>query len=547
MKVEETFDLAGRLFAEGRVSEAEKLVRELAEIKECRESALRALTDIYLQTGQPRQAIDTLVALTEEVPDELFYYARLAALLESLGDLNGAIGHYERLLARQPGLGTAHYNLALLYRKLRRFEDAKRSYQAAIDAGIDRVEEVYSNLGVLYSDLHQRDKAQASYEQALEANDSYIPAMFNLAGLLEEGGNREQATQLYERILEIDPRHWQALARLAYGRKAGPDEQEIVKALRKGINDAGDDVFGKESLYFALGKVLDEQGRFKEAFDAYVEANELGKLRCPQFDKLMVREVFGEYIQWFSPARLELLSTARKESPIFICGMFRSGTTLVEQMLASHPAVAGGGELDYISWIVEQQLKPFPEMLTKLSEAEMSGLADEYLDRVRNLFPDVEHITDKRPDNFLYLGLIKILFPGARIIYTTRDPMDNCLSVYFQQMANGLSYSTDLEYLGHYYKLHRELMSHWIKCFPGNIHTVSYEELVGSPEPVLRKLLDFLGLEWDDRCLEFTGAGNLVKTPSVWQVREGLYTTSAGRWRNYEPYLDELKGELGLG
>jgi hypothetical protein len=160
------------------------------------------------------------------------------------------------------------------------------------------------------------------------------------------------------------------------------------------------------------------------------------------------------------------------------------------------------------------------------------------------LFPGAKTVTDKRPDNFIHLGLIKALFPCARIVYTRREAVDNCLSVYFQQLGGALAYATDLEDTAHYYRQHERLMNHWKVCFPENIFTVDYDELVRSPEPLLRQLLDFLGLEWNDRCLAFQHTDNLVKTASVWQVREELHIRSSGRWRNYEAYVRNVRAVL---
>jgi hypothetical protein len=170
----------------------------------------------------------------------------------------------------------------------------------------------------------------------------------------------------------------------------------------------------------------------------------------------------------------------------------------------------------------------------------IAAVADEYQSKVSELFPDAGIVTDKRPDNFLHLGLIRAMFPAARFVYTQRNPLDNCLSIYFQQLGGALSYSTKLEDIAHYYKQHERLMSHWRSCMGGAIHTVAYEELVREPERVLRRLLDFLGLEWDERCLEFAEASNLVKTASVWQVRGELHSGSVGRWHNYESQLAHI-------
>ena len=532
------------MHAQGRFTEAEKAYQQLLNSGEQNESVLRALVELYIQTRQVSEAIDTLVALTEEVPDKLYYYARLAGLLDGLGQTDAAIGHYRRLLKRQPGLATAYFNVALLYKKGKRYSDALSAYEEAIKYGIDDVQEVYSNLGVLYSEMRQREKAREMYERAINVDPTYVPALFNLAGLFEEAGERQQAMEFYERILSNNPGHWDSLARLAHARKLTAADADLVDSLSHATEDAKDDPMAREGLYFALGKAMDDLGRYEEAFAAYRSGNEMGKLRNRPYERSIVEQTFGRIIELFVPEWLQRVTTASTATPVFICGMFRSGSTLVEQMLASHPSITAGGELDYLPWLVAERLAPYPDGVISANREKLDELGGEYLSRLREQFSDTICITDKRPDNFLHLGLIKALFPCARIVYTRRNPVDNCLSVYFQQLGGNLSYATDLEDTAHYYRQHELLMAHWSSCFAEDIFTVDYDELVNSPEQVLRQLLHFLGFEWDDRCLTFQQTDSLVKTASVWQVRDELHTYSSGRWRNYTPFVQDIQALL---
>ena len=541
---QQAFERARQKHTQGRFTEAEQAYQQLANSGEQRESVLRALVELYLQTRQVSEAIDTLVALTEEVPDKLYYYARLAGLLDGLGQTDAAIGHYQRLLTRQPGLAAAYFNMALLYKKGKRYSDAINAYEEAKKHGIDDVQEVYSNLGVLYSEMRQKEKAREMYERALDVDPAYIPALFNLAGLFEEAGERQRAMEFYERVLSINPGHWDSLARLAHARKLTAADADLVDSLRHATVDANDDPIAREGLYFALGKALDDLGRYEEAFTAYRTGNEMGKLRNRPYERSIAEQTFGRMIELFAPEWIKRVTTASTAAPVFICGMFRSGSTLVEQILAGHPSITAGGELDYLPWLVAERLAPYPDGVMSASRERLGELGGEYLSRLRTQFPDAQCITDKRPDNFLHLGLIKALFPSARIVYTRRNPVDNCLSVYFQQLGGNLSYATDLEDTAHYYRQHERLMAHWTSCFAEDIFTVDYDELVNSPEQVLRQLLHFLGFEWDDRCLTFQNTDGLVKTASVWQVREELHTYSSGRRRNYTPFVQDIQALL---
>ena len=535
------FRRAAQLHDQGKLAEADQAYRSLLTAGEYREQVLQALVELHMQARQVDKVVEYLVALTEEVPDRLYYYARLGALLDGIGEIEAAIGHYERLLARQPGLATAHFNLALLYKKSKRYPEAINSYEAAIAHGIEKVQEVYSNLGVLYNELRQRDKARQMYERALEIEPGYIPALFNLASLYEEIGDGEKAAELYYRIRDLNPDHWESLSRLVYMKKVSNADNDLIDLLRQITGNESNDMLARESLYFALGKAMDDLGLFDRAFAAYRAGNELGRQRHPPYDKRLVEQLFDQLIAFFGNDFINRRQTALTAAPIFICGMFRSGSTLIEQVLASHPQVTAGGELDYIPWLVSRKLSPYPQQLLQARPEELEALANEYLSKLDYQFPGARHITDKKPDNFLFLGLIRILFPAARIIYTRRNPLDNCLSVYFQQLGGNLNYANDLENTAHYYGQHARLMDHWMSCFGENIYTVNYDEFVHSPEPVLQSLLTNLGLEWDERCLEFYRAGNQVQTASVWQVREELHTNSSGRWRHYTPYIKGIQ------
>lgn len=535
------FRAAQKLHQEGKLAEAEVAYRRLAGPGPHRETALQGLFDLYLQGGRPQQAVEVLIALIQEAPESLTYHAHLAELLQTMGQPEVAIGFYERLLERRPELADGHFSLALQYKHAFRYQEALQAYEKSLELGISDPQEVYSNMGVLYSDMRDATKARQMYEKALAIDADYEPALFNLAGLCEEGGDREQAIEIYERILVGNPQHWDAIARLAQAQKSDDPDEPMIDRLESAIEAAGGDPLAQEGLYFALGNVLDRRSRFDEAFAAYSSGNALGKQRMQPFDRQVTAEGFDQLIRLFDSDWIARHRTNSTASPIFICGMFRSGSTLVEQMLGAHPEITSGGELDFLPWLIAKNMAPYPQRVTELSASELQLIGDEYLSRTRQLFPEATNLTDKRPDNVLHLGLIKAMFPRARIVWTRRNRPDNCLSVFFQQLGGNLSYTTDLEDTADYYDQQVRLMDHWQACFGEDIHTVDYEALVSSPEPVLRGLMDFLGLEWDERCLDFKRAGGSVKTASIWQVREGLHQASSGRWRNYEAVAPQLK------
>ena len=483
------------------------------------------------------------------VNDEARVRVRDALLLECAGRLAEAEAAYEALLARWPDLPDSWYNLGVLQRKARRFDAALASYQQALDRGVTQPEEVHLNRGVIFSDhLRQDDAAERELRAALALNPTYIPALFNFANLQEDLGKRDEALAAYERLLALDPRNYEALARHASLKTVAAPDDPLISKLRQAIAHASATPADKASLGFALGKTLDACGAHDQAFDAYVTANrqsrESAAPRGVFYDRGRHAQFVDELIATFTVDRFKFAAPASVACPIFICGMYRSGSTLTEQVLAGHPRVQAGGEIDFLPTCVQTALAPFPSAMTRVSRQQLEQLAANYRDMLAKLFPHAEHVTDKRPDNFLYIGLIKTLFPNARIIHTKRDPLDNCLSVFFLHLDHGMGYALDLMDIAHYYRQYRRLMAHWKSLYGADILDFDYDDFVREPRPAVEGLLAFCGIEWDENCMNFQNVSNAVKTASVWQVREALYQRSSGRWRNYERHLAPLREYL---
>jgi tetratricopeptide (TPR) repeat protein len=484
---------------------------------------------------------------------------REALLFDRQGRMAEAIAAYQRVLARGAALPDCWYRLALLQRKTRDFSAALASYQQALDQGVRKPEEVHLNRGVIYTDdLRQYDAAERELLTALALNPSYVPALLNLANLHEDLGRREPALVAYEQILTLEPGCLEALARYANLKTFTDPEDAVIGRLRRALAEPGASAAERASLGFALGRALDACGAYAAAFAAYTLANQDSRRSAApdtaRYDRLLEERVVdwlitafpavhGDNARGSAAAGVAARRTAPPH-PIFVCGMFRSGSTLVEQMLAGHPRAAAGGELDFLPHIAHEALAPFPQPMAALPPSRLQALAARYLDMLATLFPAAEFVTDKRPDNFLYIGLIKQLFPGAKIVHTIRDPLDNCLSIFFLHLEQRMSYALDLMDIGHHYREYRRLMAHWKALYGADILDLSYDSLVHEPKPAVEKLLEFLGLDWDERCLTVPPAGRPIKTASVWQVREPLYQTSSGRARHYARELDELRSYL---
>ncbi|HEX7116956.1 MAG TPA: sulfotransferase [Steroidobacter sp.] len=471
-----------------------------------------------------------------------------AAWLERAGRIDEAERAYLQVLSRWPRSPNTWYNLALLQKRAGRYEAALASYQKALDHDISGPEEVHLNRAVIYSDCLRREAdAERELQAALKLNPRYVPALLNLANLKEDLGMREQALSLYERILEIEPAFHEARARAANLRVPSSPDEPFIQDLRAALGRPGTSHADKASLGFALGKALDACGAYGEAFEAYTAANHHSKLSARpgtgRYDRSQHEVFISRLIQAFS-ASIPASSMQSGKRLIFICGMFRSGSTLTEQVLAAHPAVTAGGEIEFLPRLTRTELTPYPEKAGRLSAGEAAALAGRYLSRLEQLFPGADRVTDKRPDNFLHIGLIKRLFPEARIIHTTRHALDNCLSIFFLHLDHSMAYALDLMDTGHYYVQYRRLMAHWKSLYGPDILDFDYDALVREPRAQIARLLEFCGLEWDERCLEFHRAANAVKTASVWQVREPLYSRSSGRWRNYAAQLAPLEDYL---
>lgn len=473
---------------------------------------------------------------------------RRANQLLAAGNIPDAILAHERLLARRPDLADSWYNLGYLHRCARRFEDALAAYGEALDRGVAQPEEVRLNRAAILSDHLQRGEAAlAELEEALRVDPGFLPAWLNLGTLHEDWGDPARARDAYRRALAIDPSNARALARLTTIDLFRGEAASAVDRLAAALRALGRPAEDRAELGFALGAALDVAGRYDEAFAAFARANADARATAPRYHRAGHQALVDALVALppvHAPADRAADLPADAPRPIFVCGMFRSGSTLAEQVLARHPRVTAGGELDAIPAMVRDRLRPYPQALAAAPPALLRTLRDGYLGELRALFPGADLVTDKRVDNVLHIGLIKALFPAARIVHTFRNPLDNILSVYFLHFGTAVPYGFDLDDIVHWYGQYRRLIAHWRRLYPGDIVDFSYDGFVADPEPTLRRALDACGLDWDPRCLDPGDARAAVRTASAWQVRQPLHTRSSGRWRRYERHLDAVRAAL---
>ncbi|WP_374566436.1 sulfotransferase [Ideonella sp.] len=472
-----------------------------------------------------------------------------AAHLARIGQVREAIVAYQKALEQRPASPNSWYNLARLLRRVRRFDDALQAYQHALDHKADQPEEVHLNRAVILADYLARPvEAEKELRTALALNPRYVPALLNLGNICEHRRDRSGAIAHYSRALFLDPYNALALSRLTSIQPLSRADDPLILRLKQAIARPGAQAAERADLGFSLGSALDKIAAYDDAFAAYQAANEASRQSAPppgvRYDRQANEQMIDNLIRSFPQAAPPRQVTEGPPQMVFVCGMFRSGSTLVEQILASHSQVTAGGELDVLPALVRQHLPGLGAVAAPVDPAMVIRMRERYLATVRGLHPNATVLTDKRPDNFLYIGLIKAMFPHARIVHTRRHPIDNCLAVYFLHLSHAMPYALDLVDTAHWYGQYHRLMQHWKALYGADIHDVDYDALVQEPEPQIRGLLDGLGLPWESACLDFHRNDTVVKTDSLWQVRQALYTRSSGRWKHYARHLDPLVLEL---
>ncbi len=535
-----------RLHREGDIAQAGKACRQLIAANPRHIAALELLTQCLVQGNDLPGAITALDSLIRTNPQEPKYYTKQAELHLHLQQPARAIDAYQRLLAVHPAIPLLHYHFAKLLYASGQPNRAIEEYELALGLGIDQPEEALVCLSNIHTALHQQGKAIELLRRALGIKPDYVIALFNLATLTEETGDRQGALELYDRVVQLEPAFDQAFARLANLRDFERNDDPLIARMLGNLGSPALGDAARESIHYGLGKAFDDCGNYDAAFEHYAKANRLGRARMPAYEPATQEKLVKSIItqcsaRWFEQTRVD--SDSR---PIFICGMFRSGTTLLEQVLGAHPQITSGGELAYFArCCASGTLAPYPAALASLDNRVLQEVANGYASYLEERFPGAARVTDKRPDNILYLGVIKALFPGARIIHATRHALDNALSVYFQNLDEKFNYATELAHILHFSSQLRHLMDHWSTLFGDDILQIHYDEFVTDQHAQTRRLLAFCGLPWHEDCLAFHARDSTVRTASLWQVRKPLYQRSSGRWLNYRKHVEHLLAFAG--
>jgi tetratricopeptide (TPR) repeat protein len=492
---------------------------------------------------------ESALAIRPRAATTLNNFGNVLAALKRYPD---ALSHYRMAIEIKADFFEAHNNLGNTLAALDRHQEALAFYERALAANPE-AGDAHCNLGNSLAALGRHDDALACYGKAISVNPELAEAHASLGNELRTMGRLEESRLALEKAVEIAPHHAEFHRSLAESKKffAGDPQLAVMEALAADMTSRSEDE--RIALHFALGKAYGDCGEHENSFRHLFAGNTL-KRRQIHYDEAGAFARFERLKAVFTP---ELIQEKRglgapSELPIFIFGMPRSGTTLVEQVLASHPKVTGGGELEHFGQAVgrlEREFCPgkaFPEIVTLMGAKELCDLSADYLSTLRSIVPVTERLTDKMPGNFAMAGIIHLALPRARLIHVRRNPIDTCLSCFSKSFVGDIPFSYDLAELGRYYRAYEDLMSHWRDVLPAeSLLEVQYEEFVTNFESQARRLLAHCGLDWDDRCLSFHQTQRTIRTASAVQVRQPLYRRAIGSSRPYEPWLGPLFDALG--
>jgi tetratricopeptide (TPR) repeat protein len=521
--IADLFAAAVKLHQAGRLDEAEARYRRVLQAEPDHADALNLLGVLCNRMERHDSAVALIrraIALNGQNPG---YFSNLGNALQKQNKLDAAVAAYGEAIGLKPDFAEAHHNLGAALEKQGKLDAALAAHQQALALKPDFAA-AHSSLGTLLKTLGQLPEARAALEQAVRLEPRNAKFRLNHAAAV--------------RFAAGDPHLAAHLAAM---------EQLIADGAALAADD-------RINLHFALAKAHEDAGRHADAFRQWRDGNALKRGRITYREDVTL-QAFDRIRAVFTPALIRARHNAGQPSaaPVFILGMPRSGSTLIEQILASHPRVFGGGEMKHFDAAVQAiRIKSggpaiFPELVSAMTDDDCRELSARYLGETERLAPPGMLITDKASVNFLLAGFIHLALPNARIIHSVRDPVDTCLSCFSILFEEGQHYTYDLSELGRYYRHYQDLMAHWHRVLPaGRILDVRYEDVVADLETEARRVVAHCGLDWDARCLAFHRTQRPILTASAAQVRQPIYNTAVGRWRVHEQFLGPLLAELAI-
>ncbi len=569
----------------GRLDAAHREFFSLCSVAECSADAYRGLAAICWRRGQLKPAEDYLRQAIAIAADHADAHADLGAVLMASRQFAPALPHWERVVALRPESPDAWHNYGKLLGDLRQLQPACAAFERSLSLAPDRIPtlttyaralancgdedaaeivwervialspqrfEGYQGLAEVQFLRGQLQRAQSTYARGVDAVPDAPELHMGLAQLKEDHGDREGAEAAFREALRLRP-DWPTALEGLLTLIRGKAEPELIARARAVVDDARRPPQDRANVGFGLGKALDAKDP-QAAFAVWEAANKARRAQIGPFDRQKTTVRIDRTIDVFTPQQIARLAGMghADERPVFVLGMPRSGTSLVEQILAAHPDATGYGELPDISRIARSMpqrsgsIQRWPEALSAVNGQTLQAAATGYLNTLeRRNSTAARRLIDKAPLNFFHVGLIALLFPKAHIVWCRRDPRDICISIYGENFALEQAFATDLSDLGYYYVQYMRLMRHWQAVLPGRIHECVYEQLVEAPEVQARALVAAVGLPWNEACLRFHEQDRPVLTPSRWQVRQPMYSKAVGRWKRYERWISPLIAALG--
>jgi len=532
----------------GRYEDAARCFQEYLKENPEHSPALHGLGLVAFHLGQVPQSIDLITRALQLNPEFSEGFNSLGVILRRVGRIQESESLCRRALEIQSDNPEAAYNLGNALLDQDRLREALEAFSTAIRNSPDYAR-AWNNKAIVLHRLGRMKEAGVAYEESLRLDSGNSQAWNNYGNFLHEQGQLEAGVQAYRRGIELHPRDTQLIYHLATAQKFQNQDSDLSSALKlHGGTDLSD--AQRVPLCFALGKMYEDLQDFSTSFKFYAEGNQIYRSMI-NYELAQDQALFTRIISEFTAEGCQRTKGSQIEDrvPVFILGMPRSGTTLVEQILAAHSKVYGGGELESLRRsTLRSKLWPkglnYPYGVSKLGDSDFTEMGRAYFHSLPEDSSSYPVITDKMPQNFIILGLIPLLFKDYRIIHCRREAMDTCWSCYRQFFDQVHGYSYDLEELGHYFQAYEALMGHWHKVFPGKILDLPYEELVENQEKWSRVLLDWCDLEFEENCLRFYEHKRVIKTASSEQVRRPIYGTSIEGWRRVEAELKPLKQAL---
>ncbi len=538
---------------QGNLAGAENIFWKILAAQPNYAPAYHSLGLLAFQVNKLPLAADLITKAIEIDPHEFIFHRNIGELYRRLGRLPEAVAAGERAVNLAPNDLDSHYNLGLALTDSQKFQQAIKSYGQALKLNPDH-NLSWNNLGSALEQTGNKIEAQNAYAKAVTIDKNHAEAQNNLGAIYSEQGKLDKARECFVAAIASRPDFVEAHYNLSSLKDYTQEDPHLVNLESLVGNYAALSMKEEIRYYFALGKAREDIKDYQGAFAAYKKGNNLQHTMSPdneakaletanQIKELFTREFFDKFDNF--------KQNNQDKTPLFIVGMPRSGTSLIEQILASHPEVYGAGELSDLNEVIQNKIsiedeELFTIMAKNLSEDEFQQMGQEYLRRVWQLAPNAAVITDKMPANFFYIGMIHLMLPGAKIIHSMRNPMDSCFSCFSRLFNKSMEFTYDLGALGQYYIRYIQLMEHWHRELPkGSILNVRYEDMVTDTEGQVRRLLDYVGLGFDKCCLEFYKNKRHVKTASVVQVRKPIYQSSVARWKRFGANLDPLLEMLG--